>query len=53
MRLHFPIFTGRYLKKTDFLGQEAAFPTFQFSGPNFPIFWGYLSIFPIFQLSWA
>ena len=48
------IFAGRYLQKTDFLGQEANFPTFQSS--NFPFLLGLtfrLSIFPIFQFFWA
>ena len=41
-------------KKTDFLGQEANFPTFQFSGPNFPFFQFSKSSgpnFPFFQFS--
>ena len=43
MRLHFPIFTGRYLQKTDFLGQEEKRQTLSnFRDLTFPI-----SSFPI------
>ena len=45
MRLHFPIFTGRYLQETDFFQfsnfSGPHFPFFKFSdfsGPNFPFF---------------
>ena len=47
MRLHFLIFTGRYLQKTDFLGPEEKRQTLSnFRDLTFPI-----SSFPIFQLS--
>ena len=60
MRLHFPIFTGRYLQTTDFLGQEEkrqtlsnfrdlTFPTSSF--PNLLDVTFQLPGFPTFQLS--